>query len=152
MSNLDLGEKIQVIANVGVIAGIVFLGLEIRQNNEQLAAQTRYNYFQSRVELTLIAALNEDIANIAVKTANNQELTPAEILRVNRLLSATFAYWEYEFGEYEEGRLSIEDINPAAKRLLFSARPGVVNAAWAQYQTTAPPRFVRFVREEVLDR
>ena len=152
MSKLGLGEKIQVTANIGVIAGIVFRGMEIRQNNEQLAAQTRYNYCQSRVELTLVAALNEDIANIAIKTAANQDLTPAEVLRVNRLMSATFAYGEYEFGEYEKSRLTIEDINPAAKRLLFSARPEVVNAAWDQYQKTAPPRFVRYVVEVTLNR
>ena len=41
MKKIDLGETIQVIASVGVIAGIVFLGVELQQNNELLAAQAR---------------------------------------------------------------------------------------------------------------
>ncbi len=33
MKKLDLGQTITILANVGVIAGIVFLGYELRQNN-----------------------------------------------------------------------------------------------------------------------
>ena len=42
MKKLDLGQTITILANIGVIAGIVFLGLEIRQNNELMAAEARY--------------------------------------------------------------------------------------------------------------
>jgi hypothetical protein len=38
MKKIDLGQAIQV-ANVGVIAGIVFLGVEIHQNNEVMGQQ-----------------------------------------------------------------------------------------------------------------
>ena len=33
MKKLDLGHTIPVFANAGVIAGIVFLGLKLQQNN-----------------------------------------------------------------------------------------------------------------------
>ena len=36
MKKTDLGQAIQVLANVGVIAGIVFLAVETRQNNQLL--------------------------------------------------------------------------------------------------------------------
>ncbi len=32
MKKIDLGQTISILANFGVIAGIVFLGLEIRQS------------------------------------------------------------------------------------------------------------------------
>jgi hypothetical protein len=38
MKKIDLGQAIQV-ANVGVIVGIVFLGVEIHQNNEVMGQQ-----------------------------------------------------------------------------------------------------------------
>lgn len=44
MKTLDLGQKIGILANLGVIAGIVFLGYELRQNNENLLAQSRYTH------------------------------------------------------------------------------------------------------------
>ncbi len=33
MKKLDLGQTIGILANLGVIAGIVFLGYKLRQNN-----------------------------------------------------------------------------------------------------------------------
>ena len=32
MKKIDLGQTLTILANVGVIAGIVFLGYELRQN------------------------------------------------------------------------------------------------------------------------
>ena len=42
MKKMDLGQTLQILANFGVIAGIVFLAIEIRQNTDSqrmLAAQ-----------------------------------------------------------------------------------------------------------------
>ena len=36
MKKIDLGQTLNTLANVGVIAGIVFLGLELSQNNDIL--------------------------------------------------------------------------------------------------------------------
>ncbi len=38
MNKINLGQTITILANLGVIAGIVFLGLELRQNNELVVA------------------------------------------------------------------------------------------------------------------
>ncbi len=38
MKKLDLSQTIGILANLGVIAGIVFLGVELRQNNDLLEA------------------------------------------------------------------------------------------------------------------
>ena len=36
-----INESISIIANIGVIASIVFLGLEMRQNTSMIKSQTR---------------------------------------------------------------------------------------------------------------
>ena len=41
MKNIDLGQTIGILANLGVIAGIVFLAVELQQNNKLLGAQAR---------------------------------------------------------------------------------------------------------------
>jgi hypothetical protein len=43
MKQIDLGQSITILASLGVIAGIVFLGLELRQNNELMEAEARFN-------------------------------------------------------------------------------------------------------------
>ena len=41
MKKIDPGQTIQILANVGVIAGIAFLAVELRQNNELLRSSSR---------------------------------------------------------------------------------------------------------------
>jgi hypothetical protein len=48
MKRIDLGQAISVPANLGVIAGIVFLALELQQNNELLGAEARATRVGSR--------------------------------------------------------------------------------------------------------
>ena len=50
MKKNDVGSAVQILANLGVIAGIAFLALETRQNSEQLAGQARFNYYQTRLQ------------------------------------------------------------------------------------------------------
>ncbi len=38
MKKIDLGQAIGILANVGVIAGIVLLGMGLRQNDEVVVA------------------------------------------------------------------------------------------------------------------
>jgi hypothetical protein len=41
MKKIDLGQTITILANVGVIAGIVFLAIELQQNNALLETEIR---------------------------------------------------------------------------------------------------------------
>jgi hypothetical protein len=42
LKKIDLGQTIMILANVGEIAGIVFLAFELQQNNEALDLQARH--------------------------------------------------------------------------------------------------------------
>lgn len=39
MKKIDLGQFISILANVGVISGIIFLAVEIRQNDKMMMSQ-----------------------------------------------------------------------------------------------------------------
>ena len=64
MKKVDLAQVIAMLANVGVIAGIIFLGYELHQNNEQLAADSRFNYYQTRVNFFRENATDEEFAEL----------------------------------------------------------------------------------------
>ena len=44
MRKIDLGQTFQILANVGVIAGIVFLGIELRRNTDAMRSQTVHSF------------------------------------------------------------------------------------------------------------
>jgi hypothetical protein len=81
MKSFDLGKFVQTLANVGVIAGIVFLGFELRQNNELMEAEARFNRVTVSREAYNILSTNGELAEIIVKANNNESLTEVEHYR-----------------------------------------------------------------------
>ena len=85
MKKIDIGQTASILANLGVIAGIIFLAVEIRQNNILLAAQARSDLANRRTGFAEIVISSPDIAEILVKKAANERLTPAEELRFRQI-------------------------------------------------------------------
>ena len=81
MKSFDLGQFVQTLANVGVIAGIVFLAFELRQNNELMEAEARFNRVAVSREAYNILSTNRELAEIYVKVNNNESLTEVEHFR-----------------------------------------------------------------------
>jgi hypothetical protein len=81
MKSFDLGRFVKTLANVGVIAGIVFLGFELRQNNELMEAEARFNRVTVSTEAYNITSTNGELAEIMVKANNNESLTEVEQYR-----------------------------------------------------------------------
>ena len=123
MKKIDLGQTITILANVGVIIGIVFLALEIRQNNSQLSAQSRFNYFQTRIDFSLLSATDPVLSPILAKLSLGEALDRhEEVLFFNFAIAALDA-WRFEMLEYEAGRLTYEELDIPRKREIFNA-PG----------------------------
>ncbi len=73
MKKIDLGQTIQIVASLGVIAGILFLGYEIHQNNRFLAAQARAEMAANRVSYNDMMLVPENLS-VYLRATNNEEL------------------------------------------------------------------------------
>lgn len=67
MKKLDLAHAISVLANVGVMAGLVFLGYEVRQNTTQIRAQAAYSINQSAEVLNQAVYQDREFADLLVR-------------------------------------------------------------------------------------
>ena len=83
MNKIDLGQTITILANVGVIAGIVFLGIELQQNNELLSSQIRSTRVENR--LSLVDRLFDNPEVIELLGKEESELTETEMDRLRLL-------------------------------------------------------------------
>ena len=75
MKKLDLGQSIGILANVGVIAGMLFLAVELRQNNELMTDEAERSRAESMRESWALLADNDELAVIMVKERNGEQLT-----------------------------------------------------------------------------
>lgn len=142
-------------ANIAAVAGIVFLGVEVRQNNELLDAAARYNHKETRANW--MKQLNSDsgIAEIIVKARAGEELTATEEFKLDYYYCQTFAGFEWEFIESRADRFEIP-IN--GYRSVFGLLPETdiqkflgVTDAWEARKSGYLQKFVDFMDENILN-
>jgi hypothetical protein len=96
MKKIDLGQTIQLLANVGVVGGLIFVGLQLRQDRELAAIE---GVAIAQASRTSWAALISDGDNSQVwfRGLNGDPLSPAEQVEFEALAVAfemnSFGTW-----------------------------------------------------------
>jgi len=120
MRKIDFGQTVSALANLGVIAGIVFLALELRQNNELLEMESRLARTEAYVNRTGLTAeeyrqlaLSTELADLLTRARNEgvNALSESERLRVTGWELARMYRVAGQYYQYEQGYLSEEAIN-----------------------------------------
>jgi hypothetical protein len=146
MKKVDLGQTISILANVGVIAGIVLLAAELQQNNDSLAAQARLGQLAAQTSRLQLGLNNADIAQINFKAMSGEALTPEERNRYFDYALYTMMHWRWEYEEYLVGELP--EVNLRAWQVQASFSP-IWRNAWEGTLGTLDTEFTRFVNENV---
>ena len=144
MRKIDLGQTIQILANIAVIAGIVFLAAEIRQNNELMAADARFNRLQIVVESNTLIAENASFAELVARTDQTTEtLTAGEREQMLNFGKRVLLNQQWTFSELPPGELPIEEWRRVSKR-------GYWQLVWEERRGDLRPDFVTWVEQNVL--
>jgi hypothetical protein len=150
MKKIDLGQAIGIIANVGVIAGILFLAFELRQNNEYMQAQDRFNRL-SAIFSILDNQMESGLANLIEKDRSSSELTVAEEFKLQSyyLKILRNLEWAFEVTPYDRGWVGgvcrSYRANPGLRRAWNGGSEGEVFLA----KDVFDPDFVDFFEENI---
>ena len=105
MDTDSLNRWISLGATLGVLVGVIFLAIEIRQNTEM----TRAQIIQSRAETAMSLAAetfnSEHIPGIVEKANEDGELTYQEAFRYGAWLRATLRNQDNNIQQYNQGFL-----------------------------------------------
>lgn len=140
-----LNSWLAFVANVGVISGIVFLAIEIRQNSDVIRAQTRAQLAEEVTELFSVNMNDQDYADVLMRGNNVEELSPVEKYQYSRHRSAWIHYWnnvayQYQMGMYDESEFALQistirsdmETYPGLKvhrcENKYTASPGLIDA------------------------
>ena len=89
MKKFDLGQSLAVLANVGVLAGIVFLGIEIRDTNTQARVATTQGVVDQLAGWNEYIAADGELSEIYARgMADFNQLSPLEQTRFNLMMKA----------------------------------------------------------------
>jgi|MEHZ01.4.fsa_nt_MEHZ011219110.1_18 hypothetical protein len=109
LKNIDFSKIVSITANIAVIAGIVFLGFEVQQNNKLLEAQARHNLISQRT-ITNNAVRDPNLLAAMEKLNEGEELDYSEETTVSMVVSLMIENWEWQYGEYQAGLLDLEQL------------------------------------------
>ena len=151
MNKLDFAQTVGLLANLGVIAGIVFLAIELQQNNRLMAAQVRAFEIEMSRSYPQDVLQNSDVAAAITKHLNGEELTDIEETQVYFLGFRLLRSWQWELGELQAGMLDEATVNVAGKRDAYRSNATGVQTAFERSRGIFRPNFVQWMEENVVN-
>ena len=152
MKKIDLGQTISILANIGVIAGIIFLAIEIQQNNELLVSQARIERIDARKGVYDLLLNNHELRRVSFQFANEgrESLSPDDRYLLEQFHALNFVNWEALWLEYEAGFLNVEDLSIESRREQFVSQD--MAESWQAIKGRFDLQFVNWVDSNIASR
>ena len=107
-----INESVSLIANIGVIGSIVFLGLEMQQNTEMMQSQTRNSIVVNHLSFYERGIENNNFAEVIFEKRLDPSLYPFESPKgftYALFVASLLIMWENEFHQYQIGLFDLDE-------------------------------------------
>ena len=98
-----LNRWLTIVAELGVLAGILLVAFELAQNREMMEAQTRNEIAVQIVDLLSDVAINLELADLLRRANAEEALTQTDSLQLRNRTMAMFRYFENAHYQYRQG-------------------------------------------------
>ena len=151
MNKFDWGQSVNTLANIGVIAGIAFLAVELNQNNQILELEARATHTEYMQAGWDRLTENPELVNLFIKDRNGEELSESEAMRMNAWWMSYLVRLEFQFEHFPDSNVRRE-----AARRIYASYPSF-RKTWSGDHSTLrgsgkdnfSPEFIRFVDEQI---
>lgn len=149
MKRIESGQVMTLIANVGVLCGILLLAFELRQNNELMVADARQNRVQMSVDAWRFFAENGDLVELREREKSGEELSKAETRRVNAAVMSVLVIVAWTFAELPEESSDLRQVREV-QRHNFANNPEY-RRVWETRKSTFDPAFAHWMEDNVVN-
>jgi len=108
-------------ANLGVIAGLVFVGLEVQTNTESNTIAVRQAYSRNWLDINTAVMTDPQLSALIVKVSSGGTLSDEERRRYRSYLQAVFSQMFGMLRLYDDGSASDADVASAFRGMRVSA-------------------------------
>jgi hypothetical protein len=125
MKKFDVARSVQVVANVGVLIGILLLVYELNQNRQMMQAQTRSNVASGITDFLVTLGSDPDLSIVWALGTSGKDLDETQGVQFVNLMTGFLRYLEDAHYQYREGLFNKDefDVQREQVRRLF-ALPG----------------------------
>jgi hypothetical protein len=150
VKKIDFGQAANTLANIGVVAGILFLVFELRQNNELLQLQAQSEQ-RERVNAGVELVINNpDLSELMAK--DQGDLSEVERDRLIALGVRLLLNFEDLYRDVMAGRTDEEEAIRRLRAVWWREKLNYgVPLAWDTYKARSAPEFIQWMEEKVID-
>ncbi len=145
MKKIDLGQMFHILANLGVLGGILLLAYELHQNNELMGVQARFNRLTINTENYTLRVENPDLAEAWQKAYENEPLSSSERTLVEAFAMRVLLVREWSYRELPESEIPVERWKRNQNRV------EQLRMAFEREKGDLDPGFVQFMEENVVE-
>lgn len=149
MNSSKLNEWLTLVANIAVVGGIIFLAIEIRQNNELLRSESRQALITNDVASL---AANFQNADVFGKLVSDSEMSAEDQLRLSFMFALDLRNREFEYLQYVNGLLDEQTWLAYRHVILINHSSGLGRKWWNEIgRRIVDPDFAKLVDELLVD-
>ena len=143
-------EGISIIANIGVVVSIAFLGIEMQQNTAMMQSQTRNSIVENQLSLYERGITNSEFAEVASKLRSDPksyaDISPERFQYALFVLSQ-LRIWENEFFQYQKGLFETDEFE--ARTNTWKVNISIMSTlnVWRNNETQFAPRFRNYLND-----
>lgn len=109
ISNGNLKSIVELIGAGAILVGLIFVGLELKQNTAASQADTMQGLLEFANQTNMEIAANSDFAELIVRARKSlDDLTESEYWQYRHYVHADWNIWEYAFDSHSNGTMDDE--------------------------------------------
>ena len=151
-----VNESVSLIANIGVIASIVFLGLEMQQNTAMMQSQTRNSIVENQLTFYERIIDNYDFARIESEFRADPDIDPyptgsPERFQYTLYVASQLRMWENEFYQYQIGLFDSDEFEARTNLWRAQISNPTKLESWRGQERSFAPDFRNYLNEIIAE-
>jgi len=135
MKKIELEQAIAIIANIGVIASLIFVGLQVQQEATASRSATVLQLKDSWVQLNLVAATSVELAD-AMEVMDTQGWNAASFQErtfVTGFFRTLFHNWSNAYYHYQNGTLDEIQWGAYLREAATALESPIIRQVWSEW-------------------
>lgn len=138
-----------IISSVAVIASLIFVGIQLKQNSLATRMMTAQINTQIMIENFGRVIDNPDIAAIFAGERKGEEVTPGDILRIGNVFGATFRHFEMLHMHQRHGIHELEMWQASEARVEERIVNPIIRGWWESSRNSYGPSFTSYIDAKI---
>ena len=143
---------VQIIAALGVVVSVVYLGVQINQQNKITKAQFGHSLTQRLYERYFETSTNKDYAEFLAKDWNADDLTPTDITRIQMAVITYLVDIFDVYDKVQEGLVNKSHLETRMNTLKLGVmKTTAAKVVWSYWKNNRDQIFIDWFESEIYD-